>query len=370
MIKATIVKDVRLLLRDRGALMSLFALPIVFIVVFGSMFGNGGGRDKPRPLPVWHAEKDARAEAVIAAIRLAGAFQPERLATAEAVRARVAKEKASAGLVIPADLDPAAGRPIELVIDQGAPLQLRGPIEGALVAIIERALDPAAAAAPAAALRRPLVVARTPPGIAPPLSGITGFQITVPGNGVLFGFFISLTVAMSFAEERRSGTWRRLLASPVPRAVALISKLLPFAVIGLGQLAFLFGLGALLFGMRVAGSVPALVALSLAVVLCSTSLGLAMASLGGTEKQLGGVGSVVLLVMGLLGGCMLPRLVMPPFMQSLGKIVPHAWALDGYYALLVRSGTGFADVAPQIGALCAFAAGFALFGVWRFRFER
>jgi ABC-2 type transport system permease protein len=364
MIRATLQKDVRLLLRDRGALLSLFALPIIFIVVFGSMFGGGADRDKPRALPVWYAEGDVRAQGILAAIQAAGAFTPQRKATADEVRALVAKEKAPAGLVFPAGLDPAVGQPIELVIDQAAPLQLRGPIEGSLAAIATRALHPEQAP------QAPVLVARTPPGIAPPLSGITGFQITVPGNGVLFGFFIALTVAISFAEERRSGTWRRLLASPVSRASALISKLLPFAVIGLGQLTFLFGLGALLFGMRVAGSIPALVALSCAVVLCSTSLGLAMASLGGTEKQLGGVGSVMLLVMGLLGGCMLPRLIMPPFMQSLGKIVPHAWALDGYYTLLVRSGTGLVDVAPQIGALLAFAAGFALFGVWRFRFER
>lgn len=366
MIRATLVKDVRLLLRDRGTLMSLFALPIVFIVVFGSMFSGGDDRSKPRALPVWHAEGDARALGVVAAIQASGAFAPERKASAGEVRALVAKDKALAGLVIPADLDPAAGRPIELVIDQAAPVQLRAPIEGALSAIVTRALAPPAQAPPGP----PALVARTPPGIAPPLSGITGFQITVPGNGVLFAFFIALTVAISFAEERRSGTWRRLLASPISRGWALASKLLPFTVIGMVQLLFLFGLGGLLFGMRVAGSIPALIALSCAIVLCSTSLGLAMASLGGTEKQLGGMGSVTLLVMGLLGGCMLPRVIMPPFMQSLGKIVPHAWALDGYYTLLVRSGTGFADVAPQIGALLAFAAGFALFGAWRFRFER
>lgn len=368
MIVATIRKDIRLLLRDRGALMSLFALPIVFIVVFGSMFGgSSGGRDKPRALPVYYAQGDARAEAVMAALRVSGAFAPERRPSADDVRQRVAQEQALAGLVVPPGFDPdgpAAAQTIELVIDQAAPIQVRAPLEGALAAIAKQALSPSPAPP------RPILVARTPPGIKKPLANISGFQITVPGNGVLFGFFIALTVAMSFAEERKSGTWRRLLASPVSRGAALLGKLVPFVVIGLIQLTFLFGLGMLLFGMRVAGSMPALAALSLAVVLCSTSLGLAMASLGGTEKQLGGVGSVVLLVMGLLGGCMLPRLIMPPFMQDLGKIVPHAWALDGYYALLVREGTGFADVLPQLGALLAFAAGFALFGVWRFRFER
>jgi ABC-2 type transport system permease protein len=363
MLLATLRKDLRLLLRDRGALMSLFALPIVFILVFGSMFRFGADGSEPRALPVWYADGDARAAAIVAAIERGGVFRPRRLPSAEAVRARVAQQDDSAGLIVPADFDPARGRAIELVIDQGAPMQVRGPIEGALGAIVRGALAPSAAPEP------PLLQARTPPGLAKPLAGITSFQVTVPGNGVLFGFFLALTVAMSFTEERRSGTWRRLLASPVSRRSALVLKLVPYVVIGCGQLAFLFGIGALAFGMQVAGSVLALCVLSLAVVLCSTALGLAMASLGGSEKMLGGVGSVILLVMGLLGGCMLPRLVMPPFMQKLGHVVPHSWALDGYYTLLVRDGTGLADVAPQLGALLAFAFGFALFGAWRFSFE-
>jgi hypothetical protein len=50
--------------------------------------------------------------------------------------------------------------------------------------------------------------------------------------------------------------------------------------------------------------------------------------------------------------------------------VPHAWALDGYFDVLVRPGTDLADVAPQIGAVLAFAGAFALFGALVFRFER
>jgi ABC-2 type transport system permease protein len=144
----------------------------------------------------------------------------------------------------------------------------------------------------------------------------------------------------------------------------------PYYVVGVTQLAFLFGIGALGFGMQVAGSIVALVVLSLSVVLCAVSLGLLFAAVATSEKQLGGVGSVVLLVMGLLGGCMFPRIVMPEFMRSLGHVVPHSWALDGYYDVLVRQGTQVADIAPSIGALLGFAAVFASLGLWRFRFER
>jgi ABC-2 type transport system permease protein len=156
----------------------------------------------------------------------------------------------------------------------------------------------------------------------------------------------------------------------VPRWKALVATLVPYYVVGVAQLSFLFGIGAVGFGMQVAGSVLALIVLSLVVVLCAVCLGLLFAAVATSEKQLGGVGSVVLLVMGLLGGCMLPRLVMPDVMRSIGHVVPHSWALDGYYDVLVRQGTSIADIAPSIGALLGFAAVFAGVGLWRFRFER
>ncbi len=249
MIAASIRKEVQLLLRDRGRLISLFALPVIFMLVFGSMFQLDGGA-APAGLPV------------------------------------------------------------------------------------------------------------------------TGFQVAVPGNAVLFGFFIAMAVAMAFASERHTGVWRRLLAAPVPRWRVLIGKVVPYYLISLVQLGFLFGLGAGVFGMRVAGSVVALATLTAALSACAVALGLLIASFGGSEKQLGSIVPVALLVMGLIGGCMFPRLLMPAAMQRAGLALPHAWALDGYARVLIQPGTGLGDIAGPLAALLGFAAGFAALGLWRFRAER
>ncbi len=102
MIGAAIKKDAWLLLRDRGALISLFALPIIFILAFGSMFKFGGDNAREREVPVHYTDGDARAERIVKALDDAPGFAPVRLPTADDVRARVANERASAGLVIPA----------------------------------------------------------------------------------------------------------------------------------------------------------------------------------------------------------------------------------------------------------------------------
>jgi ABC-2 type transport system permease protein len=363
-IGATIIKDTQLLLRDRGRLLMLFAMPLVFIVVFGSMFKFGPDEGKPRPIAIWHAPGDARGEAIERALADTPGFTPKLLASADAVRRAVAAEDVPAGLVVPQDFDPAAGRRVELVIDLGQQIQVRGPLQGALTGAVMRALAPV----PLEKLP-PVLEAKSPPGVAKPIENVSSFQVTVPGNGVLFGFFIAMTVAMTFASERHSGTWKRLLAAPVPRWRALLGKLVPYYLIGVVQLAVLFAIGAFAFGMQIAGSFAALVLLSLLVVLCALAFGMLVASFGWTEKQIGSTVPVILLVMGLVGGCMFPRLLMPPFMQKLGLVVPHSWALDGYYAVLVRQGTTVADIAPSLGALAAFSVGFALLGLWRFKFE-
>ncbi len=363
MLAAAIRKDLQLLLRDRGALITMFLLPIAFITVFGTIFGGGGGGERPR-LAIWAADGD-RAALVLAAIERSGQFRVRRLASADAVRAAVAADDVTAGLIVPADLDPDADRPAELAIDLTLAPQVRGPLEGTLQIIIGEALAP-----PSTRGARPVLVARPPPGIRAGLRDVSGFQITVPGNAVLFGFYLALTVGLSFSEERRSGTWRRLLSAPVGRATILLAKLVPYVLIGLLQFGFLFGLGVVAFGMEIGGSPLALAVLSLAVVLCATSLGLVIAAIGGSERGMGAIGSVALLIMGMLGGCMVPRVVMPELMRTLGLSVPHAWALDGYFELIVRQGAGLADILPQLGALAGFAALFATVGVALFRFER
>lgn len=359
MIGAAIKKDVWLLLRDRGALISLFLLPIIFILAFGAMFSSSDDKGRPRTIPVWHPPGDARGEKIVATLKSSESFVPVVLASADAVRESVAGEEYPGGLVVP------DSGPVELVIDLGQSLQARGPIQGALTGAVMQAMAPVDLSK-----LPPAVEAKTPPGIAKPLANISSFQVTVPGNAVLFGFFIALTCAMAFVNERKTGTWRRLLAAPVPRWKALLAGLVPYYVVGVIQLAFVFAIGIVVFGMKVAGSPLALIALALANVACAVALGLLFAAVARTEKQLGGIGSVVLLVMGMLGGCMFPRAFMPAFMKTIGLGVPHGWALDGYYAVLVREGTTIADVLPSIGALLGFGALFAVLGIALFRFER
>lgn len=360
MIRAVIAKDVWLLLRDRGALISLFVLPLAFMLAFGMVFPSRGDRARPRAIPIWYAAGDPRGTAIAQAVDGSPGFIARPAESPAEVRRAVASGGADAGLVVPQD----RGAPVELVLDLAAPPAARGPLDAALSGAVMRALVPGPPPGPAQIERR------APPGMAPPAAEPSPFQISVPANAVLFGFFLAITVAMSFTAERRSGTWRRLLAAPVSRRRALLASLVPYYLVGVAQLGFLFATGALVFGMQIGGSLLALIAVSLAMVYCAVALGLLFATIADTERQLGAIGSVALLIMGLVAGCMIPRLAMPAAMRTIGLFVPHGWALDGYYDAIVRGGTTVVSVLPSAAALVGFGTAFAVIGVARFRFER
>ena len=368
MIGAAVKKEVQLLLRDRGGLASMFLLPIAFIAVFGLMFRGSGAksREEPYVLAVWHPPGIARLEEVVKGVEASGIFRVEMRESAEAVERAVADGEAVAGLVLPGvgQLGVAKG----VVYADTAQPRVTGPVVGALNGILARAAF--AGLPPAVGLEGGFVEVKLPSGIKKPLENLDSFQVSVPGNAVLFIFFLAMGVGLSFVEERKSGAWKRLLAAPVSRPALLLAKLVPFFLIGLVQMAFFFGVGILAFGMGVAGSPLALVLLTVALVFCVTSLGLLVAAFGGTEKQVSGFASIVVLVMALLGGCMFPRLFMPAAMKSIGLFTPHAWALDGYYSVLIRQGTTVADVSGPILALLAFGTVFAAAGCLLFRFER
>jgi len=80
-----------------------------------------------------------------------------------------------------------------------------------------------------------------------------------------------------------------------------------------------------------------------------------VATLSNTTEQatvIGGVGNIIL---GALGGIMVPKFVMPDFMQRVANISPMSWGLEGFLDILLRGGNVL-DVIPESLLLVALAA--------------
>jgi ABC-type transport system involved in cytochrome c biogenesis permease component len=188
--------------------------------------------------------------------------------------------------------------------------------------------------------------------------GAYRYQILVPSYTVMFAFFLVLTVGWLFVGERRQGTLRRLQAAPLSRYQILLGKLLPCYGLSVLQALILLGAGKLVFDMRWGEQPLWLLPVVLATSLAAMGLALLVASLARTETQVALYGTLLVLVLAGVSGCLMPREMMPEEMVQLSHVTPHAWALDAYSELLVSKMPNYLDVAKSCGVLTAFGAGF------------
>jgi ABC-type Na+ efflux pump permease subunit len=199
--------------------------------------------------------------------------------------------------------------------------------------------------------------------------GAYRYQILVPSYTVMFAFFLVLTVGWLFVGERRQGTLRRLQAAPVTRTDILAGKLLPCYLLSLGQGLFLLGAGKLVFGMSWGPQPLWLVLVVLCTSLAAMGMALLVASVARTETQVAIYGSLLVLVLAAVSGCLMPRELMPEQMKAVSRLTPHAWALDAYNELLLTSAPNYQIVGLACAVLAAFGIVFVTLAWWSFRLE-
>jgi ABC-2 type transport system permease protein len=402
-------KDIKIFLKERGTILYLLGVPIVFIVGFSAAY-TGGGDPEERAITLATVNLDAGSEASLFLLDTLNqrGIDCELYDQAKA-DAWLEKGKLSRVLIIPAnyDADLEAGLPVTLRLVNSPDANITATeavyrvvtgvaadlsLQTQLIASFRQMADMQAASTE---LTFPLELAieqaqsqyeraRTEPLLAVEESwpenlleededDISPLSVTVPGFAVLFIFLTAQTTAQSIYEEKKVGSFRRLLAAPVNKAAILAGKMTPNLVTGLAQIIVLFGAGVLLLPLlglerMTLGNDPlALALVCLIILLCSTSLGLLIAAIARTESQIGGVSTVVLWVLGF-AGILLAEMPSGSLLDSIRRVIPHYWANAAFMDLLVR-GRGLADIMPSILPLLGFTVAFLAVGLWRFRFD-
>jgi ABC-2 type transport system permease protein len=201
--------------------------------------------------------------------------------------------------------------------------------------------------------------------------GAQRYQILVPSYTVMFAYFLVLTVGWLFVAERRQGTLKRLRAAPLSRTQILLGKLLPCLLLSIGQGLFLLAAGRLVFAMNWGAEPWWLVLVVAATSLSAMGLAMLVASLAQTEAQVAIYGTLLVLVLAGISGCLMgDRDMMPEAMQRISLVTPHAWALIAYRQLLANPGVpNLALVAQACMVLCGFGLGFLVLASFLLRLD-
>lgn len=188
----------------------------------------------------------------------------------------------------------------------------------------------------------------------------TSVQQNVPAWLVFGVFFVVVPLSTTMIRERQLGMERRLHTTPVPQAVILAGKLLPYFLVNQLQVAMMLAVGVFLVPalggdpLSLAGvPLDALVVVAMALSLAALGYALLVAVVSRTTEQatmLGGAGNIILAA---IGGIMVPKFIMPPTLQTLTQVSPMAWGLDGLLVPVLHGG-GIGQAAFHILVLTGF----------------
>jgi ABC-2 type transport system permease protein len=152
------------------------------------------------------------------------------------------------------------------------------------------------------------------------------FPVTFPQGVVWAMLFSAAFFAASLVYERTDGTLQRLRMAPLTRLQLLLGKGLACIMNGLGASLTLLTVGVLFFEIRPDSYVLLAIGL-LTTALCFSGMMMLLASLGKTPAAEEGIAFSVLLIMAMLGGAMVPEVVMPPFAKAISNYIPVKWAI-------------------------------------------
>ncbi|HSV84881.1 MAG TPA: ABC transporter permease [Ramlibacter sp.] len=373
---AVAAKEWRLLARNLHGLAALFLMPAIFVLVMSFTLKNTLTAQVDLPPTGWVLADSSPFAAQWAKDWLARHPGP-RFADAQALRRALKAGQVEAGVVVRAPLlDAASGRPdsrrLEMWlgnrVQPAAAARLRAELSFSLLqAQMKRA---AAASGPfSGALLEgasgDLLAADT--GVAVRYlyeieSGrrMTAVQQSVPAWLIFGMFFVVIPIAGVLIQERNEGTLARLATLRVPPSAVLGGKLLAFIALNWVQLVFMLLVGRWLVPL-LGGDALSLdvhpgwfVLMVLATSAAAVGLALLIASWTRNFEHAAALGGGLNVVLAAIAGVMVPRVLMPPGLQTVSAWSPMGWALDGMQSVFL--GAPSADIVlPRAGLLLGFA---------------
>lgn len=166
----------------------------------------------------------------------------------------------------------------------------------------------------------------------------------VPGILAALSTIITLILsAMNLVREKEIGTIEQINVTPIKKYQFIIGKLLPFLLIGLGNLTFALIAAKIFFNIPMVGSLALIYAFCTLAIVAMLGMGLLISSVSETQQQAMFVAWFFMMIFILMGGLFTPIESMPIWAQKL--TIPNPVS---HFASVMRSvllkGSGWAEM--------------------------
>jgi ABC-2 type transport system permease protein len=389
---STILKDIRILTRDKLGLIFMFVMPIVLAVVITAVQNSTFEMLNTNTIPMLLCNRDTgdAGKQLETAITKVGMFDLKQVTpnvTDKEIADRMHSKDAVIAIIIPADFtqklklkanqtakkalknfgmqtdslkitDSSSIQPITLLYHPVLQESFRRSIQGAL----KSALQMVQSKEVLKSLYFSLNETALPDSLEKDLmnSEVTINEIPVSRDGsrnipnasqhnvpawtVFAMFFIVISLGGSVVREKLNGSFIRLKTLPTNYLVALISKQLSYLLVTFVQAIVVFSIGIWLFPsmglpkLNLPADITGVVIVTLICGWCAVSYAIMIGVFAKTQEQANGIGAVSIVLMAAVGGLLVPSFAMPESFQFVMRLSPLHWCLEAYYGLFLEGG--------------------------------
>lgn len=175
-------------------------------------------------------------------------------------------------------------------------------------------------------------------------AGLLGFSI------IGLGIFGPINV---FPELKKQGILRRLHTTPLRVWQYFVSTAISQTIVGMVSLGVLFAIAIAVFHLHVVGNWLEILIWVILSIIMILGIGLAVGGWARNERQAAPLGNLVVFPMMFLSGTFFPRFLMPEWLQGISNWLPLTPVIDGL-RLIATEGKTILDILPQFGLLCGW----------------
>jgi ABC-2 type transport system permease protein len=324
------IANIKSFYRNRAALFWTLAFPVIFIVLFGSIFSGGTSRFNL----AWVDQDESPASAQLRAgfeqisvLVLTDADEPGAL---ERMRAG----EVDAVVVVPAGVGAAlggggSGGPVALRLYTDPSRQTATTTLTQIVEQVVGAMNQRIAGVP------PALAVETQPLQTQNISAAAYFVPSILAMALMqLGVFASIPLV----SQREKQILKRLAATPLSRVGFVSANVAMRLLIAAVQTVLIVAIGAWLFGVTIVGNLAVVVGLIALGALTFLAVGYLIAARARTEESANAMTSVVQFPLMFLSGIFFPISFMPDWLQPVAALMPLTYLGDALRQTMVGGG--------------------------------
>ncbi len=332
--------DVKRLFRDKVAIFFVFLFPLIFLIIFGSVFsGNDGVSFR---IVLINDSKSEFAQQFSQQMKDNKVFKVDsEIKTIEQAKEKMNRGQLDATIILPEGFGEVVGKypsgKAKVLYDQSNEQagNALGSIMESILGEVNNELVPAT---------QPFTVET----VSTATKGLTRFDYTF--SGILGFTLLSLGIfgpTTVFPRLKQRGVLRRYHTTTLKVWQYFTGNVISNAIVGLIAVAFMFIAALLIFDLNMRGSYFNLAVVTILGTVMLFGIGLALGGWAKNENQAAPLAQLITLPMMFLSGVFFPTFLMPEVLQSITKFIPLTPIIDSV-RLVITEGASLADLSSQL----------------------